>query len=98
MRLTRVFYDIDMRQAFQGLSKIALDAKTKLDDTQVCFLNRAQTSLKILIKGKILVYYKNGKRIDLNVIEHLPEHFGGSKLEFEKAVRSALVKKLGSER
>lgn len=97
MRITRVFFNVYMGYGFQGLQAIAKEAKTKLDaDSVVCFINRKTTSFKLMVGGQYLTYFKNNdKNIPLDAIRLLPEHFGGTQMEFDAAVKKSLQKQLG---
>ncbi len=96
MRITRVFFDIHMGFGFPGLNKVAEQAKTKLDaDSVVIFLNRKTTAFKLMVGGAYLTYYKNGReKIPLEALRLLPTKFGGDQMQFDKAVRESLWKKL----
>lgn len=95
MRITRVFLDVHMGLAFQGLGAIAKDARTKLDaESVVVFLNRKTTAFKLMVGGQYLTYFKNdGKKIPLEALTMLPVHFGGNTLKYDKAVKAVLEKK-----
>lgn len=96
MRLTRVFLDTDLRCAFEGLRAVAKGAKTDLDGATVVFMNRRCTAFKVIHKNAYMVYYKNNdKRIPLDALRHLPEHFGGSEMEMTAAIRKTVEEKLG---
>lgn len=99
MRLTRVFFDVDLRCAFEGLGEIAKKSKTpNNEDTSILFLNRKMTAFKLIRGKQYLVYFKNnGRKIPLDSLRMLPEYFGGSKLEFEQAVRRSLEEKMNFE-
>ncbi len=99
MRITRVFYDIHMGLAFQGLNRVAEEAKTKLDaDSIVVFLNKKTTAFKLMVGGAYLTYYKNGnQKIPLEALRLLPTRFGGDQMQFDRAVRESLWKKLQIE-
>lgn len=93
MKLTRVFLDQDLRCSFEGLRKIADEAKTDLGGT-IVFINAKKTSFKLLHQNSYLVYYKNGnRRIPLEALRHLPETFGGTELEMKGAIRKSLVER-----
>lgn len=95
MRLTRVFLDTDLRCAFEGLRAVAKQAKTDLDGSTVIFMNRRATAFKMMHKNSYLVYYKNDdKRIPLDALRHLPEHFGGTEMEMNSAIRKTIMEKL----
>lgn len=92
MRITRVFFDVDMRQSFEGLKLVAKDAPKGV----LFFMNAKRTSFKMLIQDKYIVYYKNdNKRIPLDAIQHLPASFGGTEAEMNQAIGKSLRDKLG---
>lgn len=107
MRLTRVFLDIDLRNAFDGLRKIADKSQpTKAqqntprhlrnDDTTFLFINTARTKFKMLRANQYLVYYSNGaQKIPLEAIQFLPQAFGGTEAEMSQAIRRSIETKLG---
>lgn len=99
MKITRIFFDVHMGLAFQGLGAIAKSAKTKLDeDSVVVFLNRKTNAFKLMVGGTYLTYYKNGNRkIPLDSLRLLPEKFGGSQMEIDEAIRKSIIKKIGTE-
>jgi hypothetical protein len=99
MRITRVFLDVHMGLAFQGLSEIAKRAKTPNDqDSTIIFINKKQTAFKMLRSKGYLVYYNNGNRkIPLEAIQYLPRYFGGTEAEMVGAIRLVLTRKLGHE-
>ena len=96
MRINRVFFNVYMGYGFQGLTAIAKDAKTDIGPgTVVFYLNRAATAFKVLVNGQYLTYYRNGaNKIPLEAISLLPEGFGGSKLEMDKAIRAVIEKNI----
>lgn len=94
MKLTRVFLDQDLRCSFEGLRKIAEDAKTDLKKSTLVFINAKKTSFKLLHQDSYLVYYKNGnRRIPLEALRHLPETFGGSEMDMQGAIRKTLLER-----
>lgn len=98
MRLRRVFLDTDLRCAFEGLRKLAVEEKTALANTSVVFINRKMTAFKLLHNDSYLIYYKNwNRRMPIDALIHLPEHFGGSQLEVTSAIRKSLEIKLGRQ-
>jgi hypothetical protein len=76
-------------------------AKQKVDTTNlepgefVIFLNRAQNAFK-LMTGKVVVYYKDSRRIDLSAIRFIPLVFNAKEMDvnYNKALEMALGKKL----
>ncbi len=98
MRLTRVFLDINMGRAFDGLRAIAKEQKHKLGpDSTVLFLNRKRNAFKVVVNDTYIVYYRSAKRINLNALAYLPQTFGGSELEMRAGIREALEKELSPE-
>jgi hypothetical protein len=102
MKIARVFLDFDMRCSFEGiretLKKNKIDLKTIGSDFVVILMNRKTTAFKILIDNAYIVYFKNGnRRIPLEAIQYLPQRFGGSEAEFNKAVEKVLLQKLATK-
>lgn len=98
MKIARVFFDFDMRCNFEGIKELLKKEKMKDEETKdmvVILLNRATTSFKLLIDNSYIVYYKNGhRRIPLDALQFLPQRFGGSEMEFNRAVERSLREKL----
>ena len=98
MRITRVFFDVNMGLGFDGLNKILKKSKTKLDaDATIFFLNRRMNKFKLFRGQEFLVYYRHKSRIPLNALILLPSAFGGSQTEMDQAIRKSLMSKLGLE-
>ncbi len=96
MRITRVFFGVNLGQGFQGLGEVAKEAKAKIDeDTTLLFINRRLTAFKMLRGKDYLVYYKNeGRRIPIDALRFLPQNFGGAVMEFDLAIKKSLIEKL----
>ncbi len=97
--IARVFMDVHLGQGFQGLGEICkkarIDLRTMGDGDFVVFLNRKCTAFKTLNTSKVLTYYKHDEgRLPIEAIRHLTASFGGSKLEFDKAVEKTLRTKV----
>lgn len=91
MKITRLFLNTDLRCGFEGLRLVA---KKSGETDAVVFMNTARTAFKMLT-GEYLVYFKTGgRRIPIEAIKHLPEHFGGSPAQMDAAVRKSLEEKL----
>lgn len=95
MKIARIVLDFDMRCNFDGareaLKANKIDLDTISSDYVVILMNRANTAFKILIDNAYLVYFKNnGRRIPLEAIQYLPQRFGGSEMEYNRAVRKTL--------
>lgn len=98
MEIARVYFDVHMGLAFNGLKKIM--KKTKVDPDSLpdgkftVFINRKQTKFKCLVGSNILVYHDNGqRRFPLEVVSEFPRFFNGQKLDFTRAVEAAIRKK-----
>jgi hypothetical protein len=99
MRIARVFFNVDMRMSFQGLTQVLKDAKIdagKLSKGDLLvFLNHSLTAFKVLAGNSYLVYFNNQKRrVPLEALQYLPEFFGGSEMSFQKAVEKSIRSKL----
>lgn len=96
MRITRVFLQTDMRMSFKGLREVAEENSAGLGvESTIIFVNRALTKFKLLRANKYIVYYSNdNKRIPLEALAELPEAFGGSKIEVQKAIQKTIEKKM----
>jgi hypothetical protein len=95
MKIARIFMDVDMRCNFEGMREVLKSAKIDLDtiksDYVVILMNRRKTAFKMLVDNAYIVYYKNGnRRIPLEAIQYIPQRFGGSEMEFNKAVEKSL--------
>jgi hypothetical protein len=102
MKIARIFMDVDMRCNFEGMREVLKSAKIDLDtiksDYVVILMNRRKTAFKMLVDNAYIVYYKNGnRRIPLEAIQYIPQRFGGSEMEFNKAVEKSLKVSLGLE-
>lgn len=95
MKIARIFFDVDMRCNFEGMREVIKDAKVDLktiaSDYVVILMNRKKTAFKMLVDNAYIIYYKNGnRRIPLEAIQYIPQRFGGSEMEFNKAVEKSL--------
>lgn len=102
MRIARVYFDMDLRCAFDGFrehlraEKIEPEKLGKGD--LIVFMNRKMTMFKMLAGDRYLVTYTNGnRRIPLEAIQYLPTYFDGSALSFSKAVEKSVKEKLRIE-
>lgn len=98
MRLTRIFFDTDLRCSFEGLRKTAKSARTELKGNTVMFMNRAMTAFKVVTDDKYIVYFNNRhRRIPIDALKYLPQAFGGTELEMKQAIEKSLRVKLRLE-
>ncbi len=95
MKITRVFFGVDMRQNFDGLHKVAAQAKTPiLSHSVLVFINTKRTMFKMLSGDKYLVYYKaKTGRMPIEALRYLPQGFGGSEMEMTGAIKQSLKEK-----
>lgn len=99
MRITRVYFDHDLRASFQGLRKFLksekIDPTTLAKGSIVIFMNRKATAFKLLAGNSYLAYFNNeGRRIPLDAIQYLPTYFDGTSLEFNKAIEKSVKEHL----
>lgn len=103
-KILRVFLDTDMRKQHDGLFQVAADHKVNVKNLDpgehVIFINSALNKIKIYSARGLLSYYRKDKgKIDLNLIEHIPESFNSfGVVEWKKAERTALEAKLGKSK
>lgn len=99
--IIRVFTNTNMALGHLSLKLLAAKAKVKSDNLEkgefIIFLNKRQTSFKLL-NGKLIVYFKNdNRRIDLNAIRYVPLVFNANDemdVSYQKALEMALNEKL----
>lgn len=100
-KILRVIFDSDMRCSHDGLRKIALKLKVKVDDLTkgefIVFINTKQTMLKIFAAGNTIAFFKtpDGKRMNMNVIPLIPTYFNGEEFKYDKAVEALVKKEFG---
>jgi hypothetical protein len=93
MNIGRIFLDVDMRMGFDGL-KAMIKGRDRSENLTCIFINRAQTSFKLLVNDTYIVYYRNKRRIPLTAIKYLPKTFGGSDMEMKEMIRKDLATRL----
>lgn len=101
MEIARVFFGVHMAYGFQGLAKVLVDNKMKIETLKengfIVFMNSKMTAFKLLVGPHYIVYYNNkGKRVPLEAISQFPSFFNGKTLDFKGAERKALEKKYSS--
>lgn len=98
MRITRVVFDVDLRQSFNGLRTLCKEQRLHCEheDSRIIFINRAQTAFKLLAGNAYLVYYRteNRRKVPLTALQYLPQYFGGTEAELDEAIRKYLFKKM----
>jgi len=100
MRIARVYFEQDMRCNFPGLEAVmrkeGVDPQTLPSGSFTLFMNAARTKFKMMVGNAYLVYFSNGnKRIPLEAIQHLPQFFDGTTLDFAKAIEKSVKEKMG---
>lgn len=104
-KIIHVFFDVDMRAGQSGLADIAKKGGKVLKSLKagefLCFLNRAETLVKVLAPtgeedshGILSSYRSPHGRVDLNAIDYIPAAFGAEGFNMNRALRMALEDKL----
>lgn len=90
-RLVRYVPDSDLRLGYDGLNK-KVSMKNLRHGEFVAFVNSARNRIKLCTKGDLIAYLRmpRGQKIDPRVIKHLPEHFNGSEIEYDKAMEKVM--------
>lgn len=100
MRIARVFFDIHMGQAFNGLLSICRESGYRPEEFKesfVVFINKNRTKFKLLVGNQYLVYHDNQNRaFPLEAIQYIPQAFKGKKFEFDNAIERAIREKVTS--
>jgi hypothetical protein len=97
-RVLQVFLNADLRCSHDGLREIAkkggLDVKDLQAGQYIVFLNAAKDRLKLYAAGNVVAYMKQPDRgkIDPRMIAELPRAFNGTAIQYEVAIKEALVK------
>jgi hypothetical protein len=108
-RIMHVFWDTDMRAGHHGLAEVAKKEGHALQKVSpgdyLCFINREQTMLKVLAMieekdthGVLASYRSPHGRITLDAVQYIPQAFGASGFDMNKAIRRALEEKLKKRR
>lgn len=66
----------------------------------VIFVNSSKTALKLFASGNIVAHLKmrDRRRLSLDVIASIPNHFDGTRIDYERALEQRLMKDLGMEK
>ena len=95
-KILRYFPDADLRGQHLGLSFIANKAGIKTASLGqgefLVFVNRKRDRLKMYASGEVVAYLKleGGRKIDPKVIQHLPRHFNGAKINYDAAMKEVM--------
>jgi hypothetical protein len=92
-RLIKYIPDSDLRLGYDGLNKKV--PLTNLGKGEfVAFVNRAQNKIKLCTQNDMVAYYRHSRgKIDPRVIQHLPEYFNGTGIQYNKAIERVMKDK-----
>jgi len=98
-RVIRIFKDTNMQNQHDGLAKIAMKNKVRVDQLgqgeHVVFINKACNYIKMYSANGVLTSKKEKGTINMHSIEMIPLCFDpDGKLNWDKADRLALEKQL----
>lgn len=99
-KLVRFFPETNLGNGHDGLAKLAMkhdvDVKNLSSGEYVVFLNKKRTAFKMYAPNFIVVHQRlpQGAHVDLRVIERLPLHFNGTKLNYTEALKETVLKTL----
>jgi len=100
-KVIRVFLNTDLRANHLDISSHALEYKINVNHLKtgehICFINRAQTMIKVYSKNNIISFLKSPKKqkLDMNIISHIPDSFNVSGgFSYPKLLKKALVNRL----
>jgi|SRR5581483_109634 len=97
-RVLQVFLNADLRCSHDGLTEIAkkggLNVKELKPGQYVVFLNAAKNRMKLYAANNVVAYFKSpeGGIIDPRTLCDLPRAFNGTSINYEAALKEALVK------
>lgn len=101
-RIFKLFLNVHMGLGHDGLSKIALKGKIKLQELNesdlIMFLNTKGDKLKVLgAQGKVVGYLRNPDKrpIMREALQYIPHTFGASGFDYDAACAAALQQRLG---
>lgn len=96
--IVRIFQKTDMRNQHDGLVRLALKFKVRLDSLgageHVIFLNNRLDKVKMFSANGVLSYYRAPGSLTMDMIEYIPQCFGANGMNWQKAERLALEKLL----
>lgn len=106
MKTSQAFVGADMRCSHQGLISIAEKYGAKLSALKpgeaFLFINSSKDRIKSLSWNGVLSYVNfqgTGRKLDLDAISEIPKAMGADGvMNYGKALRATLEKKLGSKR
>lgn len=88
-----------MALSFKGLTELMRKSKLNIDTLPsgkfVIFINRRQNAFKCLINNQFMVYHKTpGPRFPLEAIQHFPQFFNGTTIDFNRAAEKVISEKM----
>lgn len=99
-KILRVFMNVDLRNAHEGLSELAkknkVDVNTLENGEYLIFINAERNKLKLYASNQVLAYLKLPRgKIDLRVISKIPQAFKASgKIQYEEHLKEMIENKL----
>lgn len=101
--VVHIFKNVSMSYQHDGLAELARKKKVNINlldpGTHVLFLNSRLTRVKMYSANGVISYYRapNGGRLNLNMIEYIPQCFNaGGGMDWKKADKLALEKLLAA--
>ena len=98
MRIMDVYFNVSMSYGHKGL--VGLCGGGELTEP-VLFINKSKTALKMLTKEGVLLHYKSpsaSRPLAMDAIKHLPNCVQGNDLQYDQAVRAALIEQFNKKR
>lgn len=92
-KILQIFLNTDFRNGHEGLETMAKAEKIDVHALQaghyVIFLNTARDRIKLYAAGNTIAYKKmrQGERLDLRALKHIPSAFNGSALNLRDKER-----------
>jgi hypothetical protein len=94
-RIIQVFQNVSMTNGHDGLVGIASAAGVKLKEIKhgemVIFINERRDKMKVYAANDVLAYYRSPSgRIQMEMVQHIPNAFCGGQIDFKRALRTTL--------
>jgi hypothetical protein len=87
----------DLRNGHEGLTEVAkkqlgISTSDLGKGEMIAFMNSSGTKVKVFAGPDVVAYLKArpGRKIDPRVIQMIPEHFSGGKIEYDKAMTQVM--------
>lgn len=97
-RILQIFLDSDFRMAHDGLTEVAkkngVDVAKLEPGNYVVFVNHALNRVKLFAAGDTIAYkrLRTGQKLDVRVLQYIPEVFNGRHLDLDKGLEKLLGK------